>query len=485
MYSSKKMKKDIILFIHPHKTVLTEDINRDNSPFLAEITDKFARAVPSLPAMTILGALDNYENHFIDATADNPSNIFQYNDSIYLIGVSDEEVLDRVLEINPSIILMTSMFTSEYFSVNRLIHLIKRNFDIPIIIGGHHAALRPSWHLKEGADMVAIGEGEINIRKIIETLRKGKTVQDIDGIVYYEGNKIRIQKKLEKLESLDGNWNIETVLKRQNGSNRYPLTTVTRNPLLYLPKNANLSENTGVLYASRGCPYGCKFCNATDRDGKKIRHMSLERMINLTEEFISLGVNTFHNESDTFGIHQIDKEYFKWVAEQRENGRNINLVNTNSFFAKYFFHIGRFLPQRVDLLRDAGFKTITVSIESFNDKYNRGKLRGISIPLLQDCFSYIKQQGLKLEIYMMYLFPEQSKDELKNDINNIELLSHFADSITWRSLMYFPGTKYYDWAIRTKKFTEDEYKGLIKNGISFYNISDRFNFSKVKNPPKL
>jgi radical SAM superfamily enzyme YgiQ (UPF0313 family) len=373
-----------ILFVQPHKTVVTEDIDRKaSSLFLSEVTDSFARVVPSIPAMTILGALPEYERFFIDATAENPTHIFSYNDRISLLGAGDEELLDTVSELEPHVILMTSMFTTEYFSVNRLIRLLKKNFTIPVVVGGHHATLRPEWHMEAGADAIIYGEGENTIRDLLSSNRN----------VYRQG-----------VASLDGAWDIETVLKRSDGTNRYPLSLVTRNPELYLPQGIDVEKSAGVLYASRGCPFHCQYCNATERDGHKIRHMSLERMVSLTEEFLSLGVTTFHNEADTFGMHPVDREFCRWVAKQRTIGRSINLVNTNSFFARYFFIEGEFSTERVDLLRDAGFKTITISIESFNPEYNNGKLEGITLPLLQECFAYIKSQGLTLEAYMMYLF---------------------------------------------------------------------------------
>lgn len=485
MFSQNDKKMSKLIFIQPHKSVPYKILERTGKDFLSKNTDGFVRAIPSLPAMTILGALPNYKRYFLDATADNPSNILPYNDNIALIGSNDEEILDRISEINPNYILMTSMFTAEYFSINRLIQLIKNHFDVPIIVGGHHATLRPNWHLEAGADIISFGEGETNVEEILEALKEKRSFSNINGIAYLKNGKLRIQGNSEILKSLDRNWDIRTVLKDQKGNNRYPLSITIRNPFLYLPKNTDLGDNSGVLYASKGCSYDCEYCDATERDGRKIRHMSLERMIDLTEEFISFGANTLHNESDTFGIHPIDKEYLEWVAEQRKNNRNINLINTNSFFARYFFQNGEFLPKRVDLLKNAGFKTVTVSIESFNEKYNKGKLRGINISQLRDCFSYIKQQNLNLDVYMMYLFPNQTEEELKHDIQNVESLSHLVDSTTWRSLMYFPGTRYFNWAIKNHKFTEKEYRKLIDGGLSFYSPSDRFNFSKIRHPPKL
>jgi hypothetical protein len=208
-------------------------------------------------------------------------------------------------------------------------------------------------------------------------------------------------------------------------------------------------------------------------------------MIKITDKFMELGVKTFHNESDTFGIHPTDREYLKWIGNQRENGKDINLVNTNSFFVKYFFSDNKFDPKRIDLLKKAGFETITISIESFNEKYNKGKLRGITLNMLDECFKAIKEEKLNIDLYMMYLFPNQTKDELQQDINNVNELSKYIATTTWRKLTYFPGTEYYDWAVRDGKFTEEEYKQWILEGNSFYHTDERFNFSRIHPAPSL
>ena len=104
--------------------------------------------------------------------------------------------------------------------------------------------------------------------------------------------------------------------------------------------------------------------------------------------------------------------------------------------------------------------------------------------MLRDCVDYIKHQGLNSDVYMMYLFPGQTEEELKQDTTRVENLSD-STNITWRSLMHFPGTIYYDWAIKNKKFSEEEYKRDLEKGYSFYQVNEKYNFSQIKNPPKL
>ena len=168
-----------------------------------------------------------------------------------------------------------------------------------------------------------------------------------------------------------------------------------------------------------------------------------------------------------------------------ESGIDISLINNNSTFARFFFPGGAFSPERVDLLKKAGFRTLTISIESFNPKYNRGKLKGINPGMLDDCFAHIRSQGLNLDVYMIHLYPGQTEEELKQDMQNIERLSGNITKVTWRALAYFPGTHYYDWAIRSGRFTEEDYKSMVQKGHSFYHMNPRFNLSDIRNPPNL
>jgi coproporphyrinogen III oxidase-like Fe-S oxidoreductase len=86
---------------------------------------------------------------------------------------------------------------------------------------------------------------------------------------------------------------------------------------------------------------------------------------------------------------------------------------------------------------------------------------------------------------MMYLFPEQTEEELRDDIKLVAGLAPCIDQTTWRSLTYFPGTHYYDEAIRNGKFTEQEYRALLDKGYSFYKPNPKLNLSKIKDIPIL
>lgn len=432
--------------------------------------------------MTILGTVpDTIERKFIDATADDPFTLIPFNDEVLLVGSPYEKILDSIAQEKPDAILMSSMFTTEYFACNELARRIKEKFSTPIIVGGHQATLRPSWHLDENSiDYVVRGEGEKSVAPLIQFLDREKHIDEVPGLSYRTAQGTLVHNPLASpLADLDQDWDLETVLLDE-GRPRYPLRLTTRNPELYLPPEEKQENNTGVLYASRGCAYACRYCNATERDGKKIRHMSLEHMTGLLQSFQSLGANTFHNESDTFGIHPLDREFLAKTASL-----GINLVNTNAFFLRYFFPKSTFSQKRAQLVKDAGLHTVTISIESFQEKYNNGKWRGVSPGQVKDAVEHMHGMGLKTELYMMYLFPGQTEEEFRRDRQLAEYVGSSADSITWRSLMLFPGTSYYAEALQKGLIDEEAYKQDIRRGWSFYKPNKRYNLSRIADPPNL
>lgn len=445
------MKK--ILFIQPHKT------------FIGDHKDAFVRPIPSISAMAILGQLKDYDTYFIDASADDLKNCFPYNEHINLIGMNKKTILKRISEISPDIILMNSSFATEYFVVNWLAEIIKENFDTPIIVGGQQASIRPEWHLEsENIGSVIRGEGELIIRKVIEDATEGK---------------LRPVYEQERLANLDQPWEIDKIMLRDDsGKTRYPLSIALRNSAMYLPSEKNSNEPTGVLYFSRGCPYGCKYCSAVTRNGREIRHVSLNRMINHIEESIKLGMSTFVNESDAFGIHPLDISMFEYFGELRRQGKDIDIINTNGFFVRYFFENGKISKRKIRLLKNAGLSVITLAVESFDERYNNGKFKGITHKNIKELVKSLRDEGIKTDVYFIVGFPDQTKEEMQKDMELLRDL--YADTFTVRILTLFPGAEYYENALVDGKFTEEEYKKEILKGYGFYETTSEFlNLSKV------
>ncbi len=193
------------------------------------------------------------------------------------------------------------------------------------------------------------------------------------------------------------------------------------------------------------------------------------------------GVNIFQNQADTFGLHPKDAEFLELLSEYRKEHPNITLVNNNAFFVRIFFDFANGSQIKtgfISLLKDAGFKVLTLAVETFAQRFNRKiDFKQITLEMIRNLIAEIKKAGLKVELYMVYAFPGQTREEIVKDKTAIRELLTVADSVVWRSLTYFPGTEYYRFLMT--KMPESEYREKIANGVGFYNLVEEFNFSDI------
>jgi radical SAM superfamily enzyme YgiQ (UPF0313 family) len=425
-----------------------------------------ARKNVCIPALTVLGSLKShgYEVDFMGLAAES-NEMERLGDFMYRVGLPDEAVIERIRETKPSAVLITSMFSSEQQVVDGLASKVKESFkQLPVIAGGIHATLKPSWLLESGnIDVVVAGEGEEALPQLLrESNGNYEALRDIEII-----------KSETPLHNLNRPWALEEVLLK-NGAYRYEISH-------------NIPENlpTGrvfPLYYSRGCPTRCDYCVSTQTFGAKIRHMGAERMFSdfklLHEEY---KVSIFYNQADTFGLRSEDIKFLRKVKEYRREHKDFVISNPNAFFAKIFFPESKNYEldeDLLDLLAAAGFNTLTVAVETFNQKYNK-KIDFAKIPYesIKELFMTAGKKGMKTELYMMYAFPKQTIEELKKDEELAE--STMPDRISWHNCMVFPGTEYYRNGLSNRWFTEESYREALKKGYSFHCLPPELNFSNI------
>jgi len=111
------------------------------------------------------------------------------------------------------------------------------------IAGGPHPSGRPEETL-EYFDYVVIGEGEETLPELIKVIAEGGDVSGVKGIAYKDNGKVVFTPKRHDVD-LD----------------RYP----PFKPPLF-----------GPIEITRGCPWGCAYCQTPRLFGRRMRHRSVE-----------------------------------------------------------------------------------------------------------------------------------------------------------------------------------------------------------------
>lgn len=154
--------------------------------------------------------------------------------------------------------LLTTMLTNEKF-LSDLVNVVRvlKSKECICIVGGPHATGDPQGSLKSlGFNYVFIGEGEKSLISFILALREGIDVKRVKGIAFTENGKF-----------------VFTGVEERVDLDKY-------DPFPYWRGIFNPIEIT------RGCPYGCFYCQVSYMHGFRYRHRSVDKVAYYVEVFL-------------------------------------------------------------------------------------------------------------------------------------------------------------------------------------------------------
>ncbi len=160
-----------------------------------------------------------------------------------------------------TIAIGTSFFSSQIFSIGSTIKTIKNIVPKAILIaGGPHASGDPRGTIGLGFDIVCRGEGEEVILELIEWILGNRSLSKTRGIFFKQKDKIIFTGKRPPVD-LDK----------------------------YMPFSVSF-KRFGPIEITRGCPFGCFYCETSYMFGKIPRHRSIESILSCVEIMYSRGI---------------------------------------------------------------------------------------------------------------------------------------------------------------------------------------------------
>ncbi|MCK9418609.1 MAG: B12-binding domain-containing radical SAM protein [Nitrospirae bacterium] len=167
-------------------------------------------------------------------------------------GYTDEMIVREVVNYQPDLVGISSMFTINSKGVHDTAGLIKKTArEIPIIIGGAHASAFPHWVLKDdNVSAVVKGEGEKTLLAIADRIVNKKSFLDLDGVVFRNVDGIVENRAREYIADLD------TI--------PFPARDLLDMNVYFNEKynySHSMSPPRTTIVSSRGCPYRCTFCS--------------------------------------------------------------------------------------------------------------------------------------------------------------------------------------------------------------------------------
>ncbi|MCP4649216.1 MAG: B12-binding domain-containing radical SAM protein [PVC group bacterium] len=362
--------------------------------------------------------------------------VFLQNDRLHNIFDCSDYLVNELIKYQPAVIGM-SVVTDYYQLFLTIARKIKKELNVPIVLGGVHPSAVPEEVLKEDVvDYICVGEGEHAFLDLVSRMKQETRTDNIDNIWLADGRGI-IKNKLRNLvDDLDA-------------------LPFPDKDLYY--RESNFFRYTYSCMTSRGCFYNCPYCfnnywkKLYSNKGGYFRRRSIDNVI----EELSQGMqgkkytnvrfcdDIFNHEKDW--LNKFFDLYTKEIKKSFDCQLWLKAVDTD--LAK--------------ILKNAGCYLVELGVQSFSEGVRTAVLdRRYSNRDIETAIDSLKSQGIRVSCDNIYGIPGENhihikaalKFYLKKDV-----------SAAFYGLRFYPKTKMIDIA-KEEQLLNDEDVNAINSG---------------------
>lgn len=354
-----------------------------------------------------------------------------YNNIKILDCANDKNISSNQLveEIKSADIIGVGGFCSQFAHAIEVSRICKK-YNKFAVCGGLHASTMPAVCLKQSSfDIIVKGEGELTFTEILMFYEGKLNLLDIDGIAYRNGDKIEENRDRELIKNLD--------------CLPFPARDLLRMEK-YKAKDELLKTFHTSVETTRGCPFGCTFCNSPAMWRRKIRSRSAR---NIFDEICEL-----HNKYG-FQIIQFADDGFTFKRKNVIDFCNIMISHKPDI---EWACVSR--PECVDLdllkkMRQAGCIRISIGVESGNIDILKKAKKNYQIPKIREAIKAAKEVGLIVHCYMMIGLPGEN---IKTYWESLRFMRELKPTrVGWAVVVPYPGTELFNKKI--VKIVQEDY----------------------------
>jgi len=210
-----------------------------------------------------------------------------------------------------------------------------------------------------------------------------------------------------------------------------------------------------ALSSSRGCPFGCIFCQ--HHFGRRFRARSPESIVDEIEQHIkSYGITAVEFLDDAFNVDA--RRVLEFSQEIVRRNLKIKISFPNGVRGDIF------TEDVIDALKMAGMDQCTLAIETGSERLQKLTGKNLNLPRLLENLRYLSEQRIYTHGFAIIGFPTETQSEMEQTIQV------FADSL-FHSASFFmaiplPGTEMYEMA---RRLCPEKLEGLDFKDLNFIN----------------
>ncbi|MDX9863157.1 MAG: radical SAM protein [Rhodospirillales bacterium] len=320
--------------------------------------------------------------------------------------LSDDAVEQRVANFAPDLVglsLTTVAAAAGKLLAKRLRMALP---GVPLVVGGPHVTADPDDALSTGDfDLGIVGEGEQPLAEVVANFANRAAWRMLPGVAWRDDDgRVQVNPRPERIVNLD--------------SLPWPAREELSSLRLYRPPLGCYREEPVVsLITSRGCPYGCIFCD-NNTFGREVRFFSPEYVAAEIAEALRLGARELTFVDDTFPLN---RQRFTRILDLIEvGGRRFPwtcMANVND--------LDEGLLRR---MRSLGCWQIAVGIESGDETILKTIRKGISLERIRTTVVAAHRAGILVKGFFMLGHPGETPETLRRT-RDLALSLPFTDVV--------------------------------------------------------
>lgn len=309
--------------------------------------------------------------------------------------------------------------------------------DAKVLMGGPHATFADAEILTEepAVDIIVRGEGEVTLLELAQNSPKLEKLGEIKGITFKDNNQIVKTPDRSFIQNLDE-------LPRPSYKS-IPIDRYRIYGKKFLP-----------IMTSRGCPFQCSFCVASQMFGAKFRARSPKNVVDeiewLRDVYGAQGVS-FHDDTLT-----LDRKRILDICDEIIN-RKIKLAWGCQT------RVDQISKEVLAKMRKAGCNEVSFGVESGCQRILDAVKKKVSIEQSENAVKWAKEEGLFVAVSTIIGYPGETKETMKQ---TLDLIHRIKPDDVWLCLATpYPGT---------------ELRALVKN--MGWKMSDDWTLYNTMNP---
>lgn len=348
---------------------------------------------------------------------------------------SISQTVDEILKTNPDVVGFSCQ-TPLYPIALEIARGIKRTRHIITVFGGLHATSFPDIVKDPAIDFAVGGEGEWPFLNLVRALESNSALGDIEGLSFFKDEQY-ICNPPTRISNLDESpFPARHLLPMKKYRYSFPVP----------------SRNKRRIYASvnfsRGCVYGCIFCNSPRQWKRRVVHRSAKNIVEELKELVTrFGVDTFYVRDEVFTLN---KKNVLQICEEILKEK----LDVQWFCYARADHLDE---EMLLAMKKAGCKLVKIGVETGDPEIMRLIKKGENLETIERAFKLAHKVGLYTHASFMIGHPWDSHETVQRSIDFAKKLN--ADTVAFPVMTPFPGTEVWDIAkeenlLLTEDFTK-------------------------------